>query len=84
MILDENRMNDELIKEMPESIVGGRWFVCPNSHPYFIGQCGGATQVSQCPECKLPIGGNDHKLLETNKFLPEFDSSSSPAWPPKE
>ena len=25
----------------------GHWFTCPNGHPYFIGECGGAMQTGK-------------------------------------
>jgi hypothetical protein len=43
------------------------WYECPNGHPYMIGDCGGATQESRCPECQAPIGGSGHRLNSTNR-----------------
>lgn len=43
------------------------WYECPNGHPYMIGDCGGATQESRCPECQAPIGGSGHILNSTNR-----------------
>lgn len=73
-------MNEE-IKSGIFNIVGGRWFVCPNKHPYFVGDCGGATEVSRCPECNAPIGGTQHRVIESNRFYGEFDGSKESAWP---
>jgi len=42
------------------------WYQCPNGHPYFIGECGGAMQESRCLECGQPVGGTSHTLLRTN------------------
>ncbi|KAI7895019.1 uncharacterized protein EV154DRAFT_496731 [Mucor mucedo] len=75
-----NAMNDET-KHGIHNMVGGRWFVCPNQHPYFVGDCGGATQISKCPECDAPIGGTQHRVVESNRFYGEFDGSNAPAWP---
>uniref|UniRef100_A0A1X7ULC4 RZ-type domain-containing protein n=1 Tax=Amphimedon queenslandica TaxID=400682 RepID=A0A1X7ULC4_AMPQE len=36
----------------------GAWYKCPNGHFYAIGECGGATQVTKCPECGADIGAN--------------------------
>ncbi|KAG1579882.1 hypothetical protein G6F47_012736 [Rhizopus delemar] len=74
-------MNEEVINTEMHSIVGGRWFVCPNKHPYYVGDCGGATEISKCPECNAPIGGTQHRVIETNRFYGEFDGSNDPAWP---
>eukprot|EP00804_Cyclotella_cryptica_P021863 CCRYP_000836-RA/>CCRYP_000836-RA protein AED:0.40 eAED:0.12 QI:0/0/0/0.5/1/1/6/0/1669 len=43
------------------------WFECPNGHPYFIGECGGAMVQSNCIECGAPVGGSSHTLLGTNR-----------------
>lgn len=42
------------------------WYQCPNGHPYFIGECGGAMVQSTCVECGAPVGGGDHQLLTSN------------------
>ncbi|KAK4519913.1 uncharacterized protein ATC70_010157 [Mucor velutinosus] len=74
-------MNDETRQHAIHNMVGGRWFVCENQHPYYVGECGGATEVSKCPECDAPIGGTQHKVVESNRFYGEFDGSEKPAWP---
>ncbi|RUS21170.1 hypothetical protein BC937DRAFT_93413 [Endogone sp. FLAS-F59071] len=74
-------MNEETKHGVAYNIVGGRWFVCPNNHPYYIGECGGATEVSKCPHCKASIGGSNHRVIESNRFYGEFDGSIKPAWP---
>ncbi|EPB91075.1 hypothetical protein HMPREF1544_02144 [Mucor circinelloides 1006PhL] len=74
-------MNDETRQHAIHNMVGGRWFVCENQHPYYVGDCGGATEVSKCPECDAPIGGTQHKVVESNRFYGEFDGSEKPAWP---
>ncbi|PKC05407.1 hypothetical protein RhiirA5_485610 [Rhizophagus irregularis] len=76
-----NAMNEETRTTDFNSMVGGRWFVCPNKHPYYIGNCGGATQISRCPDCSATIGGTQHRVINSNKFYGEFDNSTSPAWP---
>jgi hypothetical protein len=43
------------------------WYECPNGHPYFIGNCGGAMEVSRCAECGATIGGTSHTLQRTNR-----------------
>lgn len=58
------------------NIVGGynyggswssHWYECPNGHPYFIGECGGAMQASTCIECRASIGGTGHVLNSSNR-----------------
>lgn len=45
------------------------WYECPNGHPYFIGECGGAMQAARCIECRAPVGGGDHQLNPTNRAV---------------
>lgn len=42
------------------------WYFCPNGHPYYIGECGGAMQESLCIDCGERVGGRDHTLLSSN------------------
>lgn len=59
----------------------GRWYKCQNGHIYAIGDCGGAMEESKCPECKLAIGGDDHRLVSGNAVATEMDGATDPAWP---
>ena len=58
----------------------GHWFKCPNGHYYCIGECGGASQIGNCPECGERIGGQNHRLLEGNQLAPEMDGAHYAAW----
>ncbi|PIK53271.1 putative NFX1-type zinc finger-containing protein 1-like [Apostichopus japonicus] len=58
----------------------GHWFKCPNGHIYAIGECGGASQRSKCPECKATIGGMSHRLDEGNSLAPEMDGANFAAY----
>lgn len=58
----------------------GHWYKCPNGHYYCIGQCGGATETSKCPDCGVIIGGAQHTLASGNVHAPEMDGSSYAAW----
>ena len=58
----------------------GHWFKCPKGHYYCIGECGGASQVGQCPDCGAQIGGERHQLLPDNQLAPEMDGASYAAW----
>lgn len=51
---------------------GGHWYTCPNGHIYTIGECGGATQTSVCIECKAPVGGTQHRVIESNAVATDF------------
>jgi hypothetical protein len=44
----------------------GHWYQCENGHEYFIDNCGGANQVSNCMECGAVIGGTNYVLHSTN------------------
>ncbi|XP_060580714.1 NFX1-type zinc finger-containing protein 1-like [Ruditapes philippinarum] len=58
----------------------GHWFKCPKNHIYAIGECGGASQRSTCPECKSDIGGMSNKLADGNKLAPEMDGAAFAAY----
>ncbi|PWW74664.1 hypothetical protein C7212DRAFT_358855 [Tuber magnatum] len=40
----------------------GRWYTCPNGHPFTIGDCGMARQARPCPDCGATIGGTGYQL----------------------
>ncbi|KAE8382302.1 hypothetical protein BDV26DRAFT_299696 [Aspergillus bertholletiae] len=41
----------------------GHWYRSENNHPFTIGECGGAMQISTCPECGARVGGEDHQTV---------------------
>ena len=55
-------------------------YKCPNGHIYAIGECGGAMQESQCPECGAKIGGRSHTLTSGNSVAREMDGARFAAW----
>ncbi|KAJ3123836.1 hypothetical protein HK100_011473 [Physocladia obscura] len=54
-----------------EFSVSGHLFQCENGHPYTIGECGGATESTTCPECNVAIGGTAYILNPNNR---QFDA----------
>ncbi len=58
----------------------GHWYKCPNGHVYAIGECGGASQESKCPECDAAIGGSNHNLIQGNAVATEMDGAEHAAW----
>ncbi len=71
---ESDKIINEVVKAM--NVVHGydygggwslHWYECPNGHPYFIGECGGAMQVGRCIECGAEVGGGGHQLLDTNR-----------------
>ncbi|XP_070581257.1 NFX1-type zinc finger-containing protein 1-like [Ptychodera flava] len=58
----------------------GHWYKCPNGHIYAIGDCGGATVESKCPECAATIGGLHHQLRDDNRLASEMDGATYSAW----
>lgn len=49
-------------------------------HIYAIGECGGAMEESQCPDCGSAIGGTQHRLLQGNAVATEMDGAQRGAW----
>ncbi|KAK7994415.1 hypothetical protein PG991_016003 [Apiospora marii] len=42
----------------------GHWYKCRNGHIFAIGECGMPMELARCPECRAPIGGQHHQLVE--------------------
>ncbi|KAK6860594.1 hypothetical protein PG995_004230 [Apiospora arundinis] len=42
----------------------GHWYKCRNGHIFAIGECGMPMELARCPECRAPIGGQSHQLVE--------------------
>ncbi|KAF4079021.1 hypothetical protein AMELA_G00188300 [Ameiurus melas] len=75
-ITDEER--GMIVKAM--ALPQGHWYKCPNGHVYAIGDCGGAMERRQCPECNATIGGINHTLTEGNAVAGEMDGAQHAAW----
>ncbi len=77
-----NGLSDAERTEIVEAIglTRGHWFKCPNGHFYCIGDCGGAMERANCPECDAVIGGAAHQLAEGNQLAPEMDGAQYAAW----
>ncbi|KAK3584661.1 hypothetical protein CHS0354_001241 [Potamilus streckersoni] len=58
----------------------GHWFKCKNGHIYAIGECGGATEEAQCPDCDSIIGGKNHALRADNAVAKEMDGAIMSAY----
>ncbi|KAL4876729.1 P-loop containing nucleoside triphosphate hydrolase protein [Aspergillus karnatakaensis] len=59
-VTNEERM--EVLSAMAMEFRGtGHWYYCENGHPFTIGECGGAMEISRCPECGAAVGGQSHR-----------------------
>ncbi|CAH3199331.1 unnamed protein product, partial [Porites evermanni] len=58
--------DDNLQEAMAGMRESGKWYQCPNGHPYYVGDCGRPMEVKACPECKMKIGGKEHKPFQGN------------------
>jgi len=61
-------MPEDALK-MAQSALGGRWYRCPQGHPFYVDHCGRPTQVNRCAECGEQIGGLNHDLLANNEDI---------------
>ena len=79
---NELDVSEEELKSIVRAIgvTMGAWYKCPNGHPYAIGECGGAMQVSKCADCGVDIGGTNHNLLTSNSHAGNVDGSRHAAW----
>lgn len=61
-VTSEERM--AVVNAMSQELRGtGHWYNCENGHPFTIGECGMAMEVSRCPECGSPVGGRNHTTI---------------------
>ncbi|KAG8300983.1 NFX1-type zinc finger-containing protein 1 [Homalodisca vitripennis] len=58
----------------------GHWIKCTCGYIYCITECGGADQLSTCPECNGLIGGERHRYVESAKVATEMDGAHYFAW----
>jgi len=58
----------------------GHWCKCPNGHIYVITECGGPMERATCPECKVPIGGQNHIHASGVTVASEMDGASRLMW----
>ncbi|KAL5237885.1 hypothetical protein ACI65C_005295 [Semiaphis heraclei] len=54
----------------------GHWCKCPNGHIYVVTECGGPMQQATCPECKVPIGGQNHRHAAGVTVASEMDGAT--------
>jgi hypothetical protein len=73
LMTDTQRIKGCALPCMPEDVlatlvaaVKGRWYKCPNGHPFVITECGRPTQVYFCDVCKLQIGGREHNDVKAD------------------
>ncbi|KAL3439805.1 hypothetical protein BJX65DRAFT_317439 [Aspergillus insuetus] len=53
----------------------GHWYYCENGHPFTIGECGGAMQLSRCPECGAAVGGEGHRTTAGVTFAHDLENA---------
>ncbi|KAJ5385775.1 hypothetical protein N7509_008316 [Penicillium cosmopolitanum] len=59
-VTNEERM--AVLNAMASEFRGtGHWYYCENGHPFTIGECGGAMELSRCPDCGSAVGGRNHR-----------------------
>nr|CAB3265644.1 E3 ubiquitin-protein ligase RNF213-like [Phallusia mammillata] len=51
-------------------------YMCPNNHPYYIGECTNPVQAGQCPECGKKIGGQTYGLLHEGNTVGDLTEES--------
>lgn len=54
----------------------GHWCKCPNGHIYVITECGGPMERATCPECKVNIGGQNHRHASGVTVASEMDGAT--------
>jgi len=83
IITDEERrmIHNAMSKSFLEGYRGqGHWCKCPNGHIYVITECGGPMEQAICPECKVQIGGRNHRHAAGVTVASEMDGASNLMW----
>lgn len=60
----EEKRSIQLVMKFTDTHTGE--YQCPNGHPYVIADCGGAMERSTCLECHATIGGERHRVVDSN------------------
>ncbi|XP_013380375.1 E3 ubiquitin-protein ligase rnf213-alpha-like [Lingula anatina] len=75
-------MPQDELSEIREAVHSGRTggqadtlWVCPNGHPYVIGDCGRPAVEAQCQTCGIKIGGMHHNPAQGNVKAREDDQT---------
>lgn len=72
IITNEERMS--VLSAMAQEFRGtGHWYYCRNGHPFTIGDCGLAREISRCPECDAPVGGESSELADGVRLAVDWD-----------
>lgn len=58
----------------------GHWCKCSNGHIYCVTECGGPMQKAYCPECKVEIGGQNHRYVSGTTVASEMDGARHLTW----
>ncbi|KAJ6114997.1 hypothetical protein N7486_000775, partial [Penicillium sp. IBT 16267x] len=53
----------------------GHWYYCENGHPFTIGECGHAMELSKCPECGSAVGGQQHQATTGVRHAQDLEAS---------
>ncbi|XP_010769191.1 E3 ubiquitin-protein ligase rnf213-alpha [Notothenia coriiceps] len=53
-------MPEDMLAVAQQAMGPLQWYNCPNGHPCTIGECGQPMQTSECPDCGVKIGGDNH------------------------
>ncbi|XP_077939881.1 E3 ubiquitin-protein ligase rnf213-alpha isoform X1 [Gasterosteus aculeatus] len=54
-------MPEDMLEVARQAMGPLQWYYCPNGHPCTIGECGQPMEKSFCLDCRVEIGGIDHR-----------------------
>ncbi|XP_047657054.1 E3 ubiquitin-protein ligase rnf213-alpha isoform X2 [Tachysurus fulvidraco] len=57
-------MPDDMLAVAQQAMGQLQWYFCPNGHPCTVGECGQPMEKSRCPDCKVEIGGLEHRPVQ--------------------
>eukprot|EP00731_Ephydatia_muelleri_P002837 Em0001g2837a len=89
MLSDPASLMNTYLPTMPEDVLPqvrqvlnsqgepqGQFYECPMGHRYFVGDCGRPMQQAMCPECRAPIGGQNHQPVGNNRAAQQSNGFS--------
>ncbi|CAD5126001.1 DgyrCDS14181 [Dimorphilus gyrociliatus] len=77
-------MPDNILGKMKNDLMGLNYSenisisLCPNGHPYLIGNCGKPASQGECNVCKAQIGGLSHTYVSGNRLATKEDFKTLP------
>eukprot|EP00004_Rigifila_ramosa_P001109 TRINITY_DN1107_c0_g1_i3.p1 TRINITY_DN1107_c0_g1~~TRINITY_DN1107_c0_g1_i3.p1 ORF type:complete len:6204 (+),score=1430.96 TRINITY_DN1107_c0_g1_i3:1580-18613(+) len=74
-------MPDDEMNAILSAMAGVGWYVCPNGHPYSVGECTMPMQKGRCITCHAVVGGESHVSVSGVRKVQNQELAASQAKP---